>query len=487
MASSSDNAPETVSSDEDDDWLTVDFQGTGPLHPETPSSTTCLLFNVRPGGSYGQLVIACSEVEKESRDVKESWQTTCSLEKVEEKHFQLASLFPPIRGELPATPKRPSGIWSYLVKFEIPDEFCTDLSEYLQNITTQCGKEMILETFFDVENLAAGSYLVSLIDFNKNRVSDAVEEKKKTLEDAIEMRQGITAVEDLEILYEVEDEAMTGLDRQELKLAEIEEGPFADLRDIEQHERHFHRQKSLDTSLSIAEQIASVGKERESHEECLRAQNNLLDLQEVKYETMAERVEQCIKRMLEDKDRFGEEWEKYGGERLERMEEKLVIMTIELLKVRCKQLRLKKDRKLNEIATVEESESLDDIVKNKEREFYELHIKWIEVTLMLLEQQEKEIKFEIAREKNESKLKLLKQKGGKLSSKRSKFRNKKRYCDVAVKRNSYQWIYTEKSKLAKQAGKKKQEAESVSAEKFKQQKAEERKRTLDRIHMYREV
>jgi hypothetical protein len=48
--------------------------------------------------------------------------------------------------------------------------------------------------------------------------------------------------------------------------------------------------------------------------------------------------------------------------RLKRMEEKLVIMTIELLKVRCRQLQLKKDRKLNDIATVEESERLDAVI-----------------------------------------------------------------------------------------------------------------------------
>ena len=54
-------------------------------------------------------------------------------------------------------------------------------------------------------------------------------------------------------------------------MADIEEGPFADLGDIEQWQRHFHRQKSLDASLSHVEQIAFVGEERESHEEYLCA------------------------------------------------------------------------------------------------------------------------------------------------------------------------------------------------------------------------
>ena len=37
----------------------------------------------------------------------------------------------------------------------------------------------------------------------------------------------------------------------------------------------------------------------------------------------------------------------------------MAIMTVELLKVRCKQLCLQKDRKLNEIATVKESDRLE--------------------------------------------------------------------------------------------------------------------------------
>ena len=425
MASSSEDAVESVVSDHDDDWLTVDFQGTGQLRLEASSSTSSLLFAVQRGDSDGQLVIGCSDVDKESGDVKDSWQMTCSLEKVEEKHSELASLFPVIRGLLPATPKRRSGLLSYLIRFEIPVEFCKDLAEYLQNVTIQCGKEMILETFFGVENPTASSFLVSLVDFNKSKVAGEVEEIKKTLQEAIEMREHVTVTDELAIVYDVEDEAMMELDKQELKLADIEEGPFADLRDIEQRQRHFHCQKSLDASLSLVEQIEFVGKERESHEEYLRAQSNLLDLQEVKYEAMVERTQQCIQRMLDDKDKFGDAWEEYGADRLKRMEEKMVIMTVELLKVRCKQLRLQKDRKLNEIATVEESDKLDSVVKNKEREFYELHIKWIEVTLMLLEQQEKQVMFEIDREMDSGKLKALKEREAKLSSKRSKFRNKK--------------------------------------------------------------
>ncbi|XP_062516308.1 junction-mediating and -regulatory protein-like [Corticium candelabrum] len=477
MASDMEDPLAPVAFESDEEWLAVNFQ-------EAACSDSSLRFKVRKReNSNCQLVISCSDVDGEE---KNSWEVTWSLEKLAEKHSELLAIFPSLRQELPVMPKRPSGIWSYLYSFKIPDEFYSEVEAYLLAVTSFCGKEMILETFFGVETSTLDSFLVSLADFDKGKVTYAVQDAKITLEETGQMRQDVTSAEELVVVYEHEDAALIELDRQELKLAELEEQPFADLRDLEQQERHFHRMNSIDGSLSNQEQLQSVGKERESHEEYLRAQNNLLDLHEEKYESMVYRTTHCIEQMLKDKDRFGPSWEEHGRDRMKRMEEKMVIMTVELLKVRSKKLRLEKDRKLMEIATVEESRDLDEIVKIKEKEFYELHIKWLDVMLLLLEEQEKKVKLEIGNEADGSRVKKLRSKEGKLASKRSHLRNQKRVCVAAVKKNSYGWIYMEKSASAKQAAEKKQDAERVNAEKLKQQKIEERRRTLDRIHTFKE-
>lgn len=422
MASSSEDILEPLSPDYDDEWLAVNFQDGGDSSPAASSS---LHFQVCVEESGQQVVISCSDLESDISDGQKSWEITCALEKVEEKHSEMMALFPVMRIELPVMPKRPSGLWSYLFPFKIPDDLCGQLEEYLKSITAYCGKEIVLETFFGFETSTADSFLLSLADFDKSKLSDAVEEAKRTLVQASEMREQVTTAEELVSVYEIEDAALMELDRQEMKLSEFEERPFAHVRDVEQWQRHLHHQNSLDVTLTRQEQLTSVGKERESNEEYLFSQSTLLDLQEGKYEAMAERTQQCIERMLKDRDRFGPSWERHGADRMKTMEEKMVIMTVELLKVRSKKLRLEKDRKLMQIATVEESDDLDETVKIKEREFYELHMKWIEVMLMLVDEQEKQVRFEIGRQKDSHRLKKLKEKEGKLSSKKSKIRNQK--------------------------------------------------------------
>ena len=395
---------------DEDEWLAVTFD-------KTPAES-------RPPGRFQVDVDSQSVTQLVIRWLDASLVTT--LEKIEDFHAEMTALFPSTTAaSLPTLPKRPTGIWSYLSSFSIPKTTCADLETYLNDMTTRYPQSVVREKLFGVSS-DDDQYLMSLSDFNKSRADLSAEEAKRNLFEVLEMRNGAKTSDDVAALYAIEDEAIQEFDKWELKLRELDERPFDDLKDIEHSKRMFHRERSLDKGLGKDEQLEAVGEEHEATQEYVRAQQNLLDLKEEKFVALIDRTVACIQRMAEDRERF-DDWTHWGQDRLSVYEEKLVNLTVELLKVRLKKLRFLKDEKLLDIAFVKEGEAnFKESVEKLEKAFYELHMKWLDVSLMCLDEQEKQVKYAMKRLDGESNaLERLKNKEGKLSSHKSNLRNQK--------------------------------------------------------------
>ena len=297
---------------------------------------------------------------------------------------------------LPQLPSVPQGIWSYLFSVEIRDELYDELKQYLTNVASSCSVENVLAVFFADAFCSPVDYEEKWSDLNKKHYLDEREAMLKE-RDRLLTQRGQTEFRNMQQLhdyYDEEDDMEYHLEKAEEKLHYFQVKPFKDLCEITQRRRNELSQRAKDVGLPVAEQVKALHEEREVHEQYLEASESLHELMIEKSHMRAERVECMLRRVYEDKQHLGKSWDKRAQNRIDRIENRLNKIIVDMLRTQCRRLADQKDRALLDMAIVEEGPEMEAEVREKEDMVYQIQLRLYEINLRLLEEDERRLKLQ---------------------------------------------------------------------------------------------
>lgn len=297
---------------------------------------------------------------------------------------------------LPQLPTVPQGLWSYLMSVEVPAGLYADLGSYFAELAALCSLHSVLDVVFENAFWTPDRYEAAWSDINRRHYEEEREGLMSKWTELVERRSTtvFTSMQQLHGFYEEEDELVYELNRVEQRLYGFQARPFEDLCEISQRRRDEAAQRAKDTSHSVSAQLQALHEERELHETYLRACESLHELALERLQSEAGRLEMVYQRMLEDRGHVEPDWDRQAVSRLDRIEDKLNRVIVDLLQRQVHRLADQKDRALLAMALVEEGPGMEEEMGRCERAVYRVQLRMHEIQLRLLEEEERKLRLQ---------------------------------------------------------------------------------------------
>ena len=343
-----------------------------------------------------------SEGSEECREISEKrLQEVCTFGQFEERHTAISAIFPTVESLLPNLPREPSGFWSFFTTIQVDDATYRNIEVYLRVILSVCGASVLKEIFFAVEENGGEEYVEELSELHRQHLQDVVRADQEVLDGVYPLHDQVSEMKDLILWHELEEKALEDLEKSERRLYEFSCRPFVSLQEMASVGRDRVLQRSLDNDLSLAARAEAACEEEALTQDMIESRLSLLDLESGRYQSLAHRTQRSIEVMLADKDRFchstamQRQWVADGAaSRLHLLERRFVTYSVDLLRVRCRQLQVQKEEMLLNIASLSgDIDEVKEAVHQQEKLFYQLHIHLLDTHLALLDEREKQIKF----------------------------------------------------------------------------------------------
>ena len=326
---------------------------------------------------------------------------------------------------LPRLPTVPRGLWSYLMSVEIPAGLYDHLASYFTELAARCSLRSMLDVVFENAFWTPDRYEAAWSDINRRHYEEEKEGLMSKWAELMERRSttAFTSMQQLHGFYEEEDELVYELNRVEQRLYGFQARPFEDLSEISRRRRDQAAQRAKDASQSVSAQLQALREERELHETYLEACESLHELTLERLQLEAGRLETVYQQMSEDREQVGRGWDRRAVSRLDRTEDKLNRVIVDLLQRQVRRLADQKDRALLTMALVEEGPEMEEEVARCERLVYRVQLRMYEIQLRLLEEEERKLRLQ-ARYAEGEELTALQRHSEAIPSKMSKIRLK---------------------------------------------------------------
>lgn len=341
---------------------------------------------------------------------------------------QMMDLFPDKIPEdlLPQLPTVPRGLWSYLMSVEIPAGLYDDLASYFAELAARCSLRSTLDVVFENAFWTPDRYEAAWSDINRRHYEEEREGLASKWAELMERRSStaFTSMQQLHGFYDEEDELVYELNRVEQRLYGFQARPFEDLGEISRRRRDQAAQLAKDDDRSVSARLQALREERELHETYLEACESLHELALERLQSEAGRLEAVCQRMSEDRGHVGRDcWDRRAASRLDRTEDKLNRVIVELLQRQVRRLADQKDRALLAMALVEEGPGMEEEVAQCERVVFRVQLQMYEIQLRLLEEEERKLRLQARYAEGEG-LTALQRHSKAIPSKMSKIRLK---------------------------------------------------------------
>ncbi|XP_066472418.1 junction-mediating and -regulatory protein [Tiliqua scincoides] len=460
-----------------------------------------------------------------------SWAGLFSFQDLRAVHQQLCSVSSELEPCLPVFPEEPSGMWTVL--FGAPelseqemDALCYQLQVYLGHCLDTCGWKILSQVLF-AETDDPEEYYESLSELRQKGYEEVLQRARRRIQELLEKHKNTESMVELLELYQMEDEAYSGLAEATTELYQYLLQPFRDMRELAMLRRQ-QIKISIENDYLGPRRIESLQKEdtdwqRKAHMAVLSIQ----DLTVKYFEITAKAQKAVYDRMRADQKKFGKAAWAAAVERMEKLQYAVSKETLQLMRAKEICLEQKKHALREEMQSLQGGTEAIAHLDHLEADYYDLQLQLYEVQFeilkceeLLLTAQLESIKRLISEKRDEvvyydtyesmeamlekedmatsihlqreelqklqQKVRQLEARRGRISAKKAYLRNKKEICIAKHNEKFLQHLQSEEESSAHHAAKFKREQLQDEEDRKSSWVSQERQKTLDRLRTFKQ-
>ncbi|ESP05547.1 hypothetical protein LOTGIDRAFT_152402 [Lottia gigantea] len=306
-------------------------------------------------------------------------------------HEMLCLIHPSLSPHLPALPEQPVGLMAYISSVPVPDDvekLCHDLTTYFNLALEICKEKLLISTLFEDPNY--DDYFESVGELRRQGYLEQIANSEEEIKNVIFERDNCVTMQEMENVYDVEDDAVFRLNIVLAEYFNYQIQPFLDLREVSFNKLKEAKNNLLNPDLGERvrkENVEAIAEWQEHYEQSL---DSIQDIY-IKYYTRTSQVytDMCD-RMNEDKTRFGKKaFDIVGTDRLFRIEENTCLERMQLFLNSKKWCVQERDKVKQEIASLDESPAVRKEVQLLENHIYRWQIRIYDEHLKIFSEEEK--------------------------------------------------------------------------------------------------
>ncbi|XP_065114049.1 WASP homolog-associated protein with actin, membranes and microtubules [Paramisgurnus dabryanus] len=410
--------------------------------------------------------------------------------------------------------------WEFLF-FSAPrsdaDAPCRQLERYFSTAVDVCGRGIVLDALFDVNEKDEEEYYEDLHEFKRNAMRDAITRAVDALRAIVESHSSTDGLVRLMNIYEEEDEAYEELVSVSTHYHQNLLQPFRDMRELATLYKT-QIQKCLEYEELGPKRVCEL--EAEMNEWSQRGQAAVHSIQDITadyFKNTSNALKGMVKQMEEDQKRFGQASWAMAVPRQERLGLLLAKETLQHMRAKEMCIKRKRHNIRDKMGSVTES---TDAVGELELQFYETQLELHDCRFEILrneelllvtqiqsaqrhlrELQEQVVYYDTCQDPEElqdvqvdvspahkhlnQRLKQLESKRGTISSRRAYLRNQRDGCIQAHKQQLHSVLQKSQQHRQHHTAQLKREKRRAEDQQMKEWVEKEREKTLNRLRSFR--